>query len=389
MPVCRSTELKSALGSLAIAGYEVTAERVLRAGVSATNFASIEHSTGRSTQHPARAAPSTPAPAPSSASPLEVDLRADRPLGALAGRAHAGEGAVPAARRSRSGDSSDAAREGPSPRGRRARLDHRHRRRGVRARVGRRRSDRLLAAERRRRHGPVGARPVPGAGAGDAQAARRCAGLQRRRPEGAGDADRRADRHELCRRRSARFPRWSLETVGYGAGDRDNPGTPNVLRVLIGRGRRSAARRPRRRHRVRDRRHEPADFRRGHGQALRGRRARGVLRAGPDEEEPARHAADRGRARPSCRPALVGRHLQGNDDDRPAVSTRSSASASSARSSRVDTPVGAVRFKLAWRDGRVVNAVPEFDDCARIAAASNLSVKDVQAIAVQAYGARR
>jgi len=37
----------------------------------------------------------------------------------------------------------------------------------------------------------------------------------------------------------------------------------------------------------------------------------------------------------------------------------------------------------------VVNAVPEFDDCARIAEASNLSVKDVQAIAVQAYGARR
>ena len=55
----------------------------------------------------------------------------------------------------------------------------------------------------------------------------------------------------------------------------------------------------------------------------------------------------------------------------------------------VDTPVGAVRFKVARRDGRVVNAVPEFDDCARIAASSNLSVKEVQAIAVQAYGARR
>jgi pyridinium-3,5-bisthiocarboxylic acid mononucleotide nickel chelatase len=55
----------------------------------------------------------------------------------------------------------------------------------------------------------------------------------------------------------------------------------------------------------------------------------------------------------------------------------------------IDTPLGAVRFKVAWRDGRVVNAVPEFEDCAQIAAAKNLSVKEVQAVAVQAYGARR
>jgi uncharacterized protein (DUF111 family) len=27
----------------------------------------------------------------------------------------------------------------------------------------------------------------------------------------------------------------SVEQVGYGAGERDNPQTPNVLRVLIGR----------------------------------------------------------------------------------------------------------------------------------------------------------
>ena len=55
----------------------------------------------------------------------------------------------------------------------------------------------------------------------------------------------------------------------------------------------------------------------------------------------------------------------------------------------VETPVGAVRFKIARRDGDIVNAVPEFDDCARLASANNLSVKEVQAIAVQAYGAAR
>jgi uncharacterized protein (TIGR00299 family) protein len=56
---------------------------------------------------------------------------------------------------------------------------------------------------------------------------------------------------------------------------------------------------------------------------------------------------------------------------------------------RVDTAVGAVRFKLAWREGRVINAVPEFEDCQAIARARNLSVKDVQAIALHAYGGQQ
>jgi len=52
----------------------------------------------------------------------------------------------------------------------------------------------------------------------------------------------------------------------------------------------------------------------------------------------------------------------------------------------VETPLGAVRFKIARRGGRIVNATPEFDDCAKLAAANNLSVKEVQAMAIQAYG---
>jgi hypothetical protein len=53
---------------------------------------------------------------------------------------------------------------------------------------------------------------------------------------------------------------------------------------------------------------------------------------------------------------------------------------------KVATVIGTVRFKIARRNGRVVNAVPEFEDCAQLAAANNLSVKEVQALAVQAYG---
>jgi uncharacterized protein (DUF111 family) len=56
---------------------------------------------------------------------------------------------------------------------------------------------------------------------------------------------------------------------------------------------------------------------------------------------------------------------------------------------RLDTPVGPVRFKVARRQGEVVNAAPEFDDCARLAAERGLSVKQVQAIATRAYWDRQ
>ena len=51
----------------------------------------------------------------------------------------------------------------------------------------------------------------------------------------------------------------------------------------------------------------------------------------------------------------------------------------------VDTPLGAVRFKVARHGGAVVNAAPEFDDCARIAAERGRPVKDVQAVAQRAW----
>jgi uncharacterized protein (DUF111 family) len=53
----------------------------------------------------------------------------------------------------------------------------------------------------------------------------------------------------------------------------------------------------------------------------------------------------------------------------------------------VDTPLGAIRFKVAWRSGKIVNAAPEFDDCSRIAAAKHLPVKAVQAAAFEAFAA--
>jgi uncharacterized protein (DUF111 family) len=52
---------------------------------------------------------------------------------------------------------------------------------------------------------------------------------------------------------------------------------------------------------------------------------------------------------------------------------------------RVQTAVGEVRVKVASRDGRVLNAAPEFEDCAQLARERGLAIKDVQALAMRAY----
>ena len=51
----------------------------------------------------------------------------------------------------------------------------------------------------------------------------------------------------------------------------------------------------------------------------------------------------------------------------------------------IETPLGPVRFKIATRAGRVLNAAPEFDDCVRIAAQRSVPIKDVQAQAMRAW----
>ena len=51
----------------------------------------------------------------------------------------------------------------------------------------------------------------------------------------------------------------------------------------------------------------------------------------------------------------------------------------------VATPHGEVRMKLGHRRGHLVNAVPEFDDCRRLSRERGVPVKDVQAAAVRAW----
>ncbi len=54
----------------------------------------------------------------------------------------------------------------------------------------------------------------------------------------------------------------------------------------------------------------------------------------------------------------------------------------------LETPFGTIRFKVARRAGAVVNASPEFEDCVRVASDRGIPVKDVQAAAMHAWLSR-
>ena len=51
----------------------------------------------------------------------------------------------------------------------------------------------------------------------------------------------------------------------------------------------------------------------------------------------------------------------------------------------VETELGVIGIKVARRGGEPLNAAPEFEDCARLAAEHNLPTKHVQALAMKAY----
>lgn len=52
---------------------------------------------------------------------------------------------------------------------------------------------------------------------------------------------------------------------------------------------------------------------------------------------------------------------------------------------QVQTPYGAVGVKVSKLEGKVMNVTPEYEDCARIARENGVPLKEVQALAVEAY----
>jgi uncharacterized protein (DUF111 family) len=51
----------------------------------------------------------------------------------------------------------------------------------------------------------------------------------------------------------------------------------------------------------------------------------------------------------------------------------------------VTTPFGPIRFKVASRDGEILNASPEFEDCLNLANQHGRPIKEIQAAAIKAF----
>jgi uncharacterized protein (TIGR00299 family) protein len=183
------------------------------------------------------------------------------------------------------------------------------------------------------------------------------------------------------------LPPMRVRAIGYGAGERDFIGHPNTLRVLIG---------------------DTPD----EGTAERNTETVVVLECEIDDMNPQLFGPLMDRlhkagaldvfyaavqmkknrpgtlvsvvARPSDRDALSG--LLFAETTTIGVRYREMHRERLAREIRtIETPVGPIRFKVATRDGRVLNASPEFDDCAKAASERGLPIKDVQAIATKAW----
>jgi pyridinium-3,5-bisthiocarboxylic acid mononucleotide nickel chelatase len=181
------------------------------------------------------------------------------------------------------------------------------------------------------------------------------------------------------------LPAMSIDKIGYGAGDRDPKRHPNVLRMIVGQT--AAAQR----HRVVEIVCEIDDM----NPQLFGPLMDRLLTAGALDVFYAPVQMKKNRpgtlvtvlAPPALREALSAILFT----DTTTIGVRyqeMSRECLDREVVTVETPLGAIRFKVASRDGRVLNASPEFDDCARIAAERTLPVKDVYALAMKHWMAR-
>lgn len=212
------------------------------------------------------------------------------------------------------------------------------------------------------------------------------------------------------------LPPMRLERVGYGAGDRDLPGRPNVLRAFVGEALEEVV--------------TGAAGAAGLAGVVEAAEAEGGARpsGGPSGAGVAARLAviecEVDDLNPQILGALLGRLLDAGALDafytpvqmkksRPGTlvtvlappERREAVAALLFRETTtlgvryhevwrealareivtVDTPWGPVRLKVARRGGAIVNVMPEFDDCERLARARGVPVKDVHAVALGAW----
>ena len=180
-----------------------------------------------------------------------------------------------------------------------------------------------------------------------------------------------------------RLPVMRVESIGYGAGDRDFAGNPNVLRILVGAADDSVSA-----DRVVVLESEIDDM----NPQLFGPLMERLHQAGALDVFYAPVQMKKNRpgtlvtviARPDQRESLSG--LLFAETTTIGVRYHEMQRDCLEREVRsIATPVGPIRFKVARRAGRVLNASPEFEDCAKAAAEHGLPIKDVQAMATKAW----
>jgi uncharacterized protein (TIGR00299 family) protein len=179
------------------------------------------------------------------------------------------------------------------------------------------------------------------------------------------------------------LPPMRVQSIGYGAGDRDTPHAPNVLRMLVGEADATPATErivcieceiddmnPQLFGPLMDALHDagaldvfytPVQMKKGRPGTLV------TVLVHPEKREAIA-------AKLFAETTTIGVRYQEMEREPLDRELRT-----------IETPLGPIRFKVARRNGRILNASPEFDDCARVSAAHRLPIKDVQALAIKAW----
>ena len=185
------------------------------------------------------------------------------------------------------------------------------------------------------------------------------------------------------------IPPMTIEKVGYGAGDRELKETPNVVRVLVGEAEEARPQVPRpKSHKVCVLECEIDDMNpQIFGVLMEKLYAAGAL-------EVFYSAVQMKKNRPGTLMTIVARpeHREAMTEivfrESTTIGIRHqelSRECLDREMVTVATSVGQVRFKVARRDGRVLNAQPEFEDLAKLSAERGIPIKDVQALAHKAW----
>jgi uncharacterized protein (TIGR00299 family) protein len=162
-------------------------------------------------------------------------------------------------------------------------------------------------------------------------------------------------------------PPMTIDRVGYGAGDRELKETPNVVRVLVGE---IDDMNPQIFGALMDRLYAAGALEVFYVSVQMKKNRPGTLMtivAAPDQREALTEIVFRESTTIGVRYQELSRVCL----DREMVT--------------IETPAGPVRFKVARRDGRVFNAQPEFDDLAKLSQERGIPIKDLQALAHKAW----